>query len=153
MTKDPKKRPEDEEEKGFKVIDRRRVDRDVEEPEEKEPEETALKDEPASEPESSQTSEEAKEEPSAPAGFTGEDAFAQFIISLSTSAFMQLGLVPGPDGKTMEKSLPMAKQTIDILGMLEEKTKGNLSELEEKIMNQVLNELRMRYVEARRQEK
>lgn len=74
--------------------------------------------------------------------------FTTFVLSLSTSAFVQLGVTP--DGKpTSEKSLPMAKQTIDLIAMLEEKTKGNLTGEEERLLSEVLFDLRMRYVEAR----
>lgn len=73
--------------------------------------------------------------------------FATFILSLSHSALMHLGEAPSPDGHAAEVSLPLAKQTIDLLGLLEEKTKGNLSGDEERLIGQILYDLRMRYVE------
>ena len=74
-------------------------------------------------------------------------AFAPFILSLSHSALMHLGEAPHPEGNTVEVNLPMAKQTIDLLGLLEERTKGNLTGAEERLMTQILFDLRLRYVE------
>ncbi len=73
--------------------------------------------------------------------------FATFVLSLSHSALMHLGEAPHPDTNKMEANLPLAKQNIDLLGLLEEKTKGNLSGDEERLLAQVLFDLRMRYVE------
>ena len=73
--------------------------------------------------------------------------FATFILSLSHSALMHLGEAPHPETDQVEANLPLAKQNIDILGLLEEKTKGNLSGEEERLLAQVLFDLRMRYVE------
>jgi hypothetical protein len=73
--------------------------------------------------------------------------FSTFVLSLSHSALMHLGQAPHPETGGLEKSLPMARQTIDLLGMLEEKTKGNLSGDEERLLTQILFDLRMRYVE------
>ncbi len=72
--------------------------------------------------------------------------FASFVFSLSTSALLHLGEVPDPiTGKT-EKDLPLAKQTIDILGMLQDKTRGNLTPDEGKLLENLLADLRWRYV-------
>ena len=73
--------------------------------------------------------------------------FATFILSLSHSALMHLGEAPHPDTNKVEANLPLAKQNIDLLGLLEEKTKGNLTGDEERLLAQVLFDLRMRYVE------
>lgn len=73
--------------------------------------------------------------------------FATFILSLSHSALMHLGEAPDPDTNQVSVDLPLAKQNIDILGLLEEKTKGNLDGDEERLLAQVLFDLRMRYVE------
>ena len=73
--------------------------------------------------------------------------FATFILSLSHSALMHLGEAPHPDTNQVEANLPLAKQNIDLLGLLEEKTKGNLTGDEERLLAQVLFDLRMRYVE------
>ena len=72
--------------------------------------------------------------------------FATFVLSINSSALVQLGLIEDPSGGGKTKNLPMAKQTIDMLAMLEEKTKGNLSGDEEKILTNILYELRMLYV-------
>ncbi len=73
--------------------------------------------------------------------------FATFILSLASSVQINLGLIPHPATNKPEKNLVSARQTIDILGMLEEKTKGNLDANESALLKQVLFELRMQYVE------
>ena len=73
--------------------------------------------------------------------------FATFVLSLSHSALMHLGEVPDPDTNATQVDLVLAKQNVDILGLLEEKTKGNLTGDEERLLAQVLFDLRMRYVE------
>ncbi len=73
--------------------------------------------------------------------------FSSFILSLSSSALLHFGFIPDPITKKKERNLPMAKQTIDILGILEEKTKGNLTKDEEQLMENLLHDLRLRYVE------
>jgi hypothetical protein len=60
---------------------------------------------------------------------------------------MHLGDAPHPDTGSVERNLPLARQTIDLIGMLEEKTKGNLAGEEERLISQILFDLRMRYVE------
>ncbi|MGO8987962.1 MAG: DUF1844 domain-containing protein [bacterium] len=74
--------------------------------------------------------------------------FSQFIFSLSTSALIQLGEIQDPFTQKAEKNLPLAKQTIDLIGMLKEKTKGNLTPEEGKIIENLLYDLRMRFVKA-----
>lgn len=71
--------------------------------------------------------------------------FYTFCLSLGSSAFMHLGDVPLPDGAEVA-DLALAKQTIDLLGMLQEKTKGNLSADEAKFLEHLLVDLRLRYV-------
>ena len=73
--------------------------------------------------------------------------FSTFVLSLSHSALMHLGEAPSPETGAVEKNLPLARQTIDLVGMLEEKTKGNLTGDEERLVGQILFDLRMRYVE------
>jgi hypothetical protein len=73
--------------------------------------------------------------------------FSTFILSLSHSALMHLGQAPHPETGSVETSLPMARQTVDLISMLEEKTRGNLSGEEERLVSQILFDLRMRYVE------
>lgn len=75
--------------------------------------------------------------------------FATFIFSLNSSVLMHLGVIDDPaTGKTV-KNLPIAKQTIDILVMLEEKTQGNLTEDEAKMLKNILYDLRMIYVKEK----
>jgi hypothetical protein len=81
-----------------------------------------------------------------------EVSFSSFILSLSTSALVHLGEVPDPVTQKMDKHLPLAKQTIDLVGMLMEKTKGNLSADEEKMMEHLLADLRWRYVREAKKE-
>ena len=75
--------------------------------------------------------------------------FSTFVVSLSHSALVHLGDAKQPDG-TVERNLPLARQTIDILALLQDKTKGNLSGAEERLLAQVLYDLRMRFVEVSR---
>ena len=72
--------------------------------------------------------------------------FATFILSLSSSAAYHLGLAPHPEEDTTCHNLPMAKQTIDILSVLQDKTKGNLTGEEERLLGEVLYNLRMAFV-------
>jgi hypothetical protein len=73
--------------------------------------------------------------------------FATFVLSLSHSALVHLGEAPNPETGTLQKNLVLARQTIDLVAMLEEKTKGNLTGDEERLLGQILFDLRMRYVE------
>jgi hypothetical protein len=75
--------------------------------------------------------------------------FATFIFSLNSSVLLQLGIIEDPETGKKVKNLPLAKQTIDILGMLEEKTKGNLNEDEAAMLKHILYELRMLYVKEK----
>ena len=72
--------------------------------------------------------------------------FTTLMSMLATQAIMGLGAVPGPDGKGVMIDLEGARFAIDLLGVLEEKTKGNLSDAEADDMRQTLAELRSRYV-------
>jgi hypothetical protein len=74
--------------------------------------------------------------------------FETFITSLSASALLHLGAMPLPDGSTQEVNLPMAKHTIDIIALLEEKTRGNLTDAEARTMNTILYDLRLRFIEV-----
>lgn len=76
--------------------------------------------------------------------------FATFVLSINSSALVQLGLIADPGSGEKTKNLPLAKQTIDILAMLEEKTRGNLTSDEENILKNILYELRMLYVKEKR---
>ena len=75
--------------------------------------------------------------------------FSTFVISLGTSALYHMGVANDPEkGEPPPKNLVLARQTIDTLEMLGEKTRGNLGEEEAKLLESVLYELRMRFVEA-----
>jgi hypothetical protein len=125
-----------EEKKGFRVIDKRATaeatDEKVKEKKEAKPQEKGAK-------------KDAQTEQTPP---LPELNFSSFVYSLSTSALVHLGEIPEPITEKMDKNLPLAKQTIDILGILQEKTKGNLTQDEENLLNSFLYDLRMRYVKA-----
>ena len=75
--------------------------------------------------------------------------FQTFVFSLNASALVQLGLMEDPATGKNEKNLPLVKQTIDMLSMLQEKTKGNLSKDEDEMLKHVLYDLRIRYVKEK----
>jgi hypothetical protein len=72
--------------------------------------------------------------------------FSTLVLSLSSSAIVHLGLVENPHTRTMERDLSLAKQTIDIIGMLKEKTKGNLTSEEQNLVENLLTDLRLKYI-------
>ncbi len=72
--------------------------------------------------------------------------FSTFVVSLRTSAMMHLGA--GARGET-ELNLALARQEIDLLGVLEEKTRGNLTGEEERLLSQILFDLKTRYLAAK----
>ena len=77
----------------------------------------------------------------------GQIDFYTFVLSLASSAFVHLGDAPHPDtGEPGVPDLGLAQQTIDILAMLKDKTKGNLTAEEEKFMEHLLTDLRLRFV-------
>jgi len=74
--------------------------------------------------------------------------FYTFVLSLGSSAFVHLGDAPHPEtGKPVEPDLLVAKQTIDILAMLRDKTRGNLTQEEEKFLETLLMDLQIRFVQ------
>lgn len=80
--------------------------------------------------------------------------FAGFVLSLATTAAVHFGDIPDPNtGQKATPNLEAAGQMIEILGMLQEKTKGNLLEPESQLIDDLLYELRMRYVQAQEGEK
>jgi hypothetical protein len=70
------------------------------------------------------------------------------ILSLSHSVLLSLGDAPDPSTGQQEKNLPLARQTIDLIALLQEKTRGNLTGEEEQAFSHALFDLRMRYVEV-----
>lgn len=78
-------------------------------------------------------------------------SFSLLVHSLSLQALAALGQWPDPSGKAVPPRLDRAKHTIDLLGILEEKTRGNLTSEEASLLERLLHELRLAYVEAVRQ--
>ncbi len=74
--------------------------------------------------------------------------FSMFILSLNTSALVHLGQIPDPLTQEKKVDLPLARHTIDTLQMLREKTKGNLTKEEERLLDSILYELRILYLKA-----
>ena len=128
-----------EEEKGFVIKDRRIFSEEGSD-EGDEPTQEDPKDSGAQEASSEATDEQQYSLP--------EINFATFIFSLNSSALVHLGVIEDPATNQKTANLPLAKQTIDILGVLEEKTKGNLTEDEEKLLTNILHDLRLMYVKA-----
>ena len=79
--------------------------------------------------------------------------FISFVLSLASTAAIHFGDVPDPTGQKSEPNLEGAAQMIEILALLEEKTKGNLTADERQLLEQVLYELRMRFVQSAAGEK
>ena len=138
-----------DEEKGFVIRDKRMFSEDAsdgapeEEKSKKEEEKPAKDEEPDEKPTGS-------DDESEEASFQlPEVNFSTFVFSLSSSALLHFGEVPDPSTGKTQKNLAMAKHTIDILGLLEEKTKGNLTEDEKQLLKNILYDLRMRYVKEK----
>lgn len=140
-----------EEDSGFRVADRRKFTEDGE-----------LRDsakEAASGPASpagasgaGQGQERAGE--SDPSTIGGQDSresrmdFPTLVVSLTTTAMLQMGLVPNPATQKVEKNLPAARQTIDILEILKDKTQGNLKPDEAQLLDRCLHDLKMSFVQS-----
>lgn len=138
---------EEQEEKGFVVKDRRKVSSDAS-AQESAPEPNRK--EKAQEKEASakaQFEEASRKEQNKGQGPLPAVAFSTFIFSLSSSALVHLGEIPEPNTQERRVDLPMAKQIIDTLGLLEEKTRGNLESDEERLLKSVLYDLRLRFVQ------
>lgn len=73
--------------------------------------------------------------------------FSSFVLSLATQVMIQLGEIPAPGGANIPQDIHAARQTIEVLGLLEEKTKGNLSKSEQAMMEEILHNLRLTYVQ------
>jgi hypothetical protein len=145
-----------EEKKDFEVKDRRIFSQDGEvkastdqaSPDSSPPDEnkTAAATEEAGGSDTSEASKADKAEESPP---MPEINFATFVVSLNASALLHLGAIEDPNTGQTDKNLPMAKQTIDILSMLEEKTAGNLTKDEENLLKNILYDLRIIYVKEK----
>jgi hypothetical protein len=121
--------PDEKEDKGFKVIDRRGV----------EPPSPPPSPPPVEPPGSGAT------EGKGPSAL-GVPRFLDLVQSLQMGAMAGLGMLQGPDGKRPPVDLTAAKDAIDLLGILQEKTKGNLTKEEEEILREGLYHLRMGYM-------
>ena len=130
--------------KDFIIKDKRIFSEEDEDQSIKEDEEKPLDEAAAEESESAATQEHEETDYQLP-----EINFATFIFSLNHSVLVHLGVMDDPSTGKKVKNLPLAKQTIDILGMLEEKTQGNLTEDEGKMLKNILYDLRMIYIKEK----
>ncbi len=137
---------ESEQKQGFKVEDRRRFSASGEaraDAVETPAPETAEK--PTAATEAAAAREPRRDSAPAP-----EINFSTFVLSLSTQALAHLGEIPNLMDGQLSKDLVAAKQLIDILGVLDDKTKGNLDAAEAALLTNVLYDLRLKYVEQAR---
>jgi hypothetical protein len=145
---------EEEKNKGFKVEDRRRFSAEGDLKPEYQNEQPAAAAPPPSDASSSAASAQANPAVASPMDSSrnaeGEISFTAFMVGLSTQALMHLGEIADPQGDQPEINLAAAQQLIDIVGMLKEKTRGNLDKDEEGLIDAILFELRMKYVERSR---
>jgi hypothetical protein len=128
---------EKEERRGFQVKDRRRFSESGEARADAPEEPQAPRAEPTA----------AAESPRRAAPPDEPVTFSTFVLGLSTQALLHLGEIPNPLTKALERDLAAAKHVIDILGILREKTRNNLDASEEALLDSMLYDLRMRYVE------
>jgi hypothetical protein len=126
-----------EEEKGFVIKDKRSLD-EKGELKDKTPQDKAEKQRP-------KTEAPKKEAETFP---LPEVNFNSLVFSLSSSALLNIGEIADPHTGEKKTDLPLAKHAIDTIAMLKEKTKGNLTEEEQRLMDSVLTDLRWRYVKA-----
>jgi hypothetical protein len=166
---------EEESSKGFKIQDRRRFSAEGElKPEFSGADEPSAKPdapqvgavsgaraEPASQPQQAEQAASTPQQAAAAQGYAaaraeghpsaaGEITFGTFLMSLSTEALVHLGEMPDPAGGQPQPDLAMAQQLVDILGMLRDKTRGNLDHDEQALLDAILFDLRMKYVEIAR---
>jgi len=134
----------EQEEKGFVIKDRRSFDEKGELKEaERVKEEEPLKGDGEERGEKPKAEKKERESPPLP-----EVNFNSLIFSLSSSALFHLGEIADPQTNEKKRDLPLAKHAIDTIAMLEERTKGNLSDDEAKFIDSVLTDLRWRFVKA-----
>ena len=134
-----------EQDKGFKVIDRRAFNPDGTPRSSDEASHTEAKTPPPESGSSQQTSPGPQAASSRPRPLPPVD-FSGFILSLAHTAMMHLGAVPDPLTGQSKRDPELARHTIDTIAMLEEKTRGNLSPEEQKLLANTLTELRLAYV-------
>ncbi len=135
----------EQEEKGFKVIDRRGMDR-----EEPKKEDAKVSPKPAEGAGNRQDPGRVygKKGPDDRKSQVGGPSFLDLVMSLQMGAMVNLGMVQTEDGRRSPVNLPAAKDSIDLLDVLKEKTKGNLTEEESGVLSEGLYHLRMTYVAA-----
>ena len=131
---------------GFKVVDRRAFTVEGSAREEKPPE--ARKAEPPAEKAPAPQA----AEPPEPELFDEPSDFETLVSYLSTTTMFQLGLIPGPGGERIPPDMNNAHRTIDLLEVLQEKTRGNLTPDESRLLDDVLYELRMTFVELQKRQ-
>ncbi|HUY17663.1 MAG TPA: DUF1844 domain-containing protein [Candidatus Binataceae bacterium] len=142
---------EKEEAKGFKVQDRRRFSAEGE----LKPEFSQAAEEAPAPSKAAPQGAPAAEAPSQPSADTGghEDAaapemtFASFLVGLSAQVLIHLGEVPDPASGEVYRDFVGAQQLIDLIAILQEKTRGNLDASEASMIEAILFDLRMKYVE------
>ena len=146
MAKDRKSDSPESEERGFKITDRRHWAREeAQEPSPAEPEAPS----PPPEPEAPPQPEAPPEAEAPPVEELPPPDFHYLVVFLGTQALLCMGEQPdAAAGEKFEKNLPGAKHAIDLLGVIQEKTKGNLDDDESKLLESLLYDLRMRYVQA-----
>lgn len=138
----PEERREDS---GFKVVDRRPfTEEGARRPDAQVTEERL-------EAEKARASAPASSKPAPASDDRVDERFAMLIELLANGALTHLGLMDGGAGETLPVNLPGARAMIDLLGALQDKTKGNLSAAEQKFLGEVLFELHTRFVEAQKQ--
>ena len=133
---------------GFKVVDRRPFAADGSRKEEIPVEEKKAEAAPARE---RSTLTESQSEPRGPYE-DDSPGFETLVSYLSTTAMFQLGLIPGPSGERIPADMPSAKRTVDLLEVLQEKTQGNLTPSESRLLEEALYELRMGFVAVQKRE-
>ena len=74
--------------------------------------------------------------------------FSTFILSLASATFIELGLVEDPHTNEKRKNLPIAKQHIDLIQILQDKTRGNLDDEERGLLERVLRDVKLQYVKS-----
>ena len=131
---------EEEVKQGFIIKDKRRFDDSGEE----KPKSQAESEKPA-EATAGKTGKTVESRDAAPEEVT----FSSFVVSLATQAMMQLGEIKPPDGVSIPVDLESAKRMIDLLSMLQEKTRGNLDEAENNLLEDILHSLRLSFVKAK----
>lgn len=135
----------EEEKKGFKIVDRRGVEKEDAGKEESAPPPPPRGDDGnRTAPESVQGGKRPGGEPSP----VGGPSFLDLVLSVQMGAMVHLGMVQAGDGRRSPVDLPAAKDSIDLLEILKEKTKGNLTEEESGVLSEGLYHLRMTYVAA-----